>query len=227
MRVSIIVPTLNEEGEIAATLRVLEDLPGAKEILVVDGGSTDRTVSIAEQFNICVITTPCGRGQQLHAGACLASGDVFWFLHADTRPPSSAIRDIETALQARDVAGGNFGLVFDGGSRAARQLTFIYPLLRGIGLCYGDSGIFVRRELYERIGGFRPIALFEDLDLLRRLRRTGRFVHLPGRIVASSRRFERRNFALMWLQWTSLQVLYWCGVSPNWLASLYRVVRKP
>ncbi|MGH9640720.1 MAG: TIGR04283 family arsenosugar biosynthesis glycosyltransferase, partial [Bryobacteraceae bacterium] len=95
-----------------------------------------------------------------------------------------------------------------------------------LGLCYGDSGIFIRREVYQRIGGFRPLALFEDLDLLRRMRRAGRFVHLRSRIVTSSRRFEQRNFALVWLHWTSLQLLYWCGVSPRWLAARYRVVRR-
>ncbi len=99
-------------------------------------------------------------------------------------------------------------------------------MLRILGLCYGDSGIFIRRDIYHRIGGFRALALFEDLDLLRRLRRAGRFVHLPAKIRTSSRRFEQRNFALVWLHWTALQVLYWCGISPNRLARWYRHVRR-
>jgi GT2 family glycosyltransferase len=130
------------------------------------------------------------------------------------------------ALQDRSVVAGNFGLLFDGESRAARQLTAIYPMLRWLNLCYGDSGIFVRRSAYEAIGGFRPFALFEDLDLLKRLRRAGRFVHLKTRIVTSSRRFEQRNFAAMWLHWTALQALYWAGVDPKKLARWYGYGRK-
>lgn len=226
MRVTIVVPALNEEAEIADTIHALEELRGEKEILLADGGSTDRTVAIAEQLGVRVLHAPRGRGPQMQAAAAQAMGDVLWFIHADTRPPAGALSDIENALRAKRVVGGNFGLVFDGTSRAARQLTFIYPLLRLLGLSYGDSGIFIRREVYERIGGFRPLALFEDLDLLRRMRRAGRFVHLPSRIVTSSRRFEQRNFALVWLHWTSLQLLYWCGVSPRWLAARYRAVRR-
>jgi GT2 family glycosyltransferase len=122
--------------------------------------------------------------------------------------------------------GGNFGLTFDGPSRAARQLTAIYPALRWLNLCYGDSGIFVRRSTYDAVGGFRSLAIFEDLDLLRRLRTAGRFVHLKTCIVTSSRRFEKRNFAGMWLHWTALQLLYWAGVQPNTLANWYRPVRR-
>ncbi|HEX4227761.1 MAG TPA: TIGR04283 family arsenosugar biosynthesis glycosyltransferase [Bryobacteraceae bacterium] len=227
MRVSIIVPALNEEECIAATLRGLQRLHGDKEIIVVDGGSRDETPSLACAQGAKVLTSAAGRGTQMHVGALEATEDILWFVHADTIPPVNALDEIRAQLADPSVAGGNFGLLFDGPSRAARQLTAIYPLLRILGLSYGDSGIFVRRDIYDRIGGFRALALFEDLDLLRRLRKAGRFVHLPCRIVTSSRRFEHRNFALVWLHWTTLQVLYWCGVSPNWLARWYRHARKP
>ena len=220
--VSIIVPTLNEEAHILATLKALQQLLGDKEILVVDGGSSDRTVPLARSQGVTVLAAPKGRGTQMHAGALEATGSVLWFVHADTIPPPAALDEIEKALEDESVVGGNFGLLFDGSSRAARQLTAIYPVLRLLGLCYGDSGIFVRKRVYEQIGGLRALALFEDLDLLRRLRRAGRFAHLPCSIVTSSRRFEQRNFALIWLHWTSLQILYWCGVSPNLLARWYR-----
>lgn len=225
MRISIIVPTLNEQQCIAETLRSLQHLEGEKEIIVVDGGSSDETRSLACTQGVQVLTSQPGRGLQMHAGAAKATGDVLWFVHADTAPPAHALNEIQKGLESPSTLGGNFGLVFDGPSRAARQLTAIYPLLRVLGLCYGDSGIFVRREAYYRIGGFRPLALFEDLDLLRRLRRAGTFVHLPCKILTSSRRFEQRNFALIWLHWTALQILYWCGISPNWLARLYRHAR--
>jgi rSAM/selenodomain-associated transferase 2 len=222
MRISIVVPTLNEEAHIVSTIHNLQQLSGEKEIIVVDGGSSDRTVALARKENVRVLEALRGRGPQMHAGAIQSTGDVIWFVHADTNPPREAIENIRRALERPSVVAGNFGLLFDGSSRAAKQLTAIYPLLRNLGLCYGDSGIFVRREVYNQIGGFRPLALFEDLDLLRRLRRAGDFVHLSCRIVTSSRRFENRNFGLMWLHWTTLQVLYWCGVSPNWLSRWYR-----
>jgi rSAM/selenodomain-associated transferase 2 len=223
--VSIIVPALNEASHIAGALRALQALEGEKEILVVDGGSEDRTVEVANEAGLRVLQSARGRGAQQHAGALQSRGDILWFVHADTIPPPNAISDIVSALKDSSVVGGNFGLLFDGSSRAARQLTGIYPALRRLNLCYGDSGIFVRRTVYEAIGGFRAFALFEDLDLLRRLRKAGRFVHLDTRIVTSSRRFENRNFAAMWIHWTALQLLYWAGVSPNLLARWYRSSR--
>jgi len=226
MRISIIVPALNEAAGISETLIALRELAGETEIIVVDGGSSDETRSIAAAEGAAVIIAPRGRGTQLHAGALKATGDVLWFVHADTVPPPRALAEILSSLEDSSVAAGNFGLLFAGPSRAARQLTAIYPLLRMMRLCYGDSGIFIRRKVYEAIGGFRPLALFEDLDLLRRLRNSGRFVHLPSRIRTSSRRFEKRNFAVVWMHWTALQILYWCGVSPNWLARWYRHVRR-
>ena len=226
MQISIVVPTLNEEACITETLWNLKALQGDKEIIVVDGGSHDGTRSLAEAQGIRVLTAPPGRGTQMHAGALQAKGDVLWFVHADTIPPVHALADICKHLEDQSVSGGNFGLVFDGPSRAARQLTAIYPALRLLGLSYGDSGIFVRRTIYNQIGGFRALALFEDLDLLRRLRKAGRFVHVPSVICTSSRRFEQRNFALVWLHWTALQVLYWSGISPNRLARWYRHVRR-
>jgi rSAM/selenodomain-associated transferase 2 len=225
LSVSIIVPTLNEQAHIIATLNALQQLSGNKEILVVDGGSADATVPLARSQGATVLEAPKGRGPQMHAGTLQASGTVLWFVHADTIPPPTALNEIEKALEDEHVVGGNFGLSFDGSSRAARRLTAIYPVLRLIGLCYGDSGFFVRKSVYEQVGGFRALALFEDLDLVRRLRSAGRFAHLPCSIVTSSRRFEQRNFALVWLHWTSLQLLYWCGVSPNVLARWYRHAR--
>ena len=226
MLVSIIVPTLNEESQIGATLSALQELAGDKEIIVADGGSTDRTTELAARPGVKLFHSARGRGPQMHAGALQAAGDAFWFVHADTIPPPHALQEIVDALKDSTVAGGNFGLLFNGPSRSARQLTAIYPYLRRLGLCYGDSGIFVRRSSYAAIGGFAPVALFEDLDLLKRLKKAGRFAHLTCRIVTSSRRFENRNFALIWMHWTALQILYWCGVPSNLLARWYRHTRR-
>lgn len=228
MRLSVVVPALDEAARIGPVLRALLALEGSPEIVVVDGGSRDGTVAAARAFDgVRVIASERGRGAQLHAGALAAHGDVLWFVHADTLAPPDAPRHIAAALADPRTVGGNFGIRFEGPSRAARVLTRIYARLWLLGLRYGDSAYFVRREDYLAAGGFRPLPIFEDLDLLRRLRRRGRFVRVPAEVVTSSRRFEGRSFALVFLHWTMLQVLFWLGVPAERLGSWYRDERGP
>lgn len=226
MLVSIVVPALNEETAIGPLLARLRRLSGEFEVIVVDGGSTDGTAEAVQRSGCTLLACERGRGRQQAAGARHARGEAFWFLHADSVPPADAVERIVEALRDPAVAGGNFRLCFDGELRSARQLTAIYPWLRMLGLCYGDSGIFVRRSVYEAAGGFQPFALFEDVDLVRRIRRHGRFRTLEAQLKTSSRRFENRNFALMFAHWTLLQTLYWAGVHPNRLARWYAPVRQ-
>ena len=131
---------------------------------------------------------------------------------------------IEDVLKEPTVCGGNFELRFDGQTREARLLTRIYPFLRLGGMCYGDSAMFVRRRVFESLGGYRDFPIFEDVDLFRRLKRTGKFVRLPAYATTSSRRFEGR-FVRTFALWSLLQVLYWLGVSPRRLDRLYRQAR--
>lgn len=219
--VSIIVPVLNEERKIAALVDLLKALEGQKEILVVDGQSSDRTAALAESAGAVVIRSGRGRGVQMHAGAQAARGDVLWFVHADSLPSPQSLQSIENAFREGHAVAGNCSLVFGGNSRSARQMTWIYPKLRWLGLSYGDAGIFVRRTAYDAIGGFRDYGLFEDLDLIRRLKPLGPFVHLACPIVTSSRRFEGSKYLGAWTRWITLQLLYWSGVSPHRLARWY------
>jgi rSAM/selenodomain-associated transferase 2 len=226
MLISIIIPTLDEAATIGATLAAVTRLSGSWEAIVVDGGSKDATVELARAGGARVVAGARGRGAQMHAGACAARGDAFWFLHADTLPPAAALERIAAALAADPHAvGGNFAIRFDGAERPARFLTWLYPRLRRLGLCYGDSGFFVRRDAYEQVGGFQAFPIFEDLDLLRRLRRRGRFVHLDAEVVTSARRFAGRSFTLTFARWSILQGLYWLGVHPRTLARLYAPIR--
>lgn len=219
--ISIIVPTLNEAVSIGATLDALE-FPGENvEIIVVDGGSTDGTISIAEKRAAQILRSERGRGRQLQAGGAAARGEILWFVHADTIAAPDAVSKIKTVLKNPAVAGGNFKIRFDGDRRAAEFLTWLYPKLNLLGLIYGDSAIFVRREIYEKIGGFRPFPIFEDLDFVERLRRTGKIITLPSIVTTSSRRFENKSFALTFLRWAILQLLYWLGVSPETLLKIY------
>ena len=222
---SIIIPTLDEARSVGATLDAVAQLRGSFEVIVVDGGSSDGTLEIAREHGARVIASERGRGLQMHKGAYIAQGEALWFLHADTIIPADAAEQIIEALHEPRVVGGNFKIRFDGARRAARFLTWLYPQLRKLGLCYGDSAIFVRREAYRQAGGFKPFPIFEDLDLLRELRRLGHLAHLPATVVTSSRRFEGRNFALTFAGWAILQSLYWLGVHPRTLGRLYAPIR--
>jgi rSAM/selenodomain-associated transferase 2 len=222
--VSIIIPTFNEAATIREAAEALQGLRGRAEVIIADGGSADGTAEVARGCGLRVIEAPRGRGQQMNAAARLARGEVLLFLHADTRLPSEALAMIAEALERREVCGGNFSLIFDGGTRAARALTRLYPLLRLGGMCYGDSAIFLRRSVFEALGGYREIPLFEDCDLYRRLRRAGRFVRLTGRATTSARRFEGR-FLRTFALWSALQVLYWLGIDPRRLDRAYKPER--
>jgi rSAM/selenodomain-associated transferase 2 len=227
--VSVIIPTLDEAHSIGATLRALtrHRHGGRVEVIVVDGGSADATREIAREHGAQIILSARGRGAQMHAGATIARGNALWFLHADTIPPPDAPQLILDALrQDARIVGGNFTINFDGTRFAARFMTWLYPQLRRLGLCYGDSAIFVRASVYRAVGGFKPFPVFEDLDFVRRLRARGRLVHLGAPVVTSSRRFEGRSFAFTFARWSFLQALYWLGVSPHTLSRLYAPVRR-
>jgi GT2 family glycosyltransferase len=150
---------------------------------------------------------------------------VLWFVHADTLVPADAAERILGALRDPAVVGGYFRLRFGGRLRAARFHTALQPLFNALGLVFGVAAIFVRREAYQRVGGFRPYPLFEDLDLVQRLRRLGRLARLPAEVVASSRRFEGRSYALTFARWVALQLLFSLGVPPDRLARFYAPIR--
>ena len=229
MLISIIIPTLNEATTICDTAALLSQLRTERprldlEIIVADGGSTDQTVEMARSCGLRVLDAPRGRGPQMNAGVAEAHGDVLLFLHADTRLPDDALGLIAQTLSNQQVGGGNFSLIFGGSSWESRALTRIYPVLRLGGMCYGDSAIFVRRELFERLGGYRNFPIFEDCDLFCRLRRQTRFVRLPQAARTSARRFEGR-FLRTFALWSVMQCLYWLGVSPHRLNRLYKPLR--
>lgn len=227
VELSIIIPTFNEASVIGQTLGAVAMLREVVEVIVVDGGSDDETVQIARERGARVLRSERGRGAQMHAGACAARGEALWFLHADTQPAPDSSQQIVEALRDPHVVAGHFNVGFDSSQFSARFLTWLYRLLRRLGLCYGDSAIFVRRETYERVGGFKPFPIFEDLDLVRRLRKHGRMAHLPVRVVTSSRRFAGRSFALTFARWMFFQVLYWAGINPQTLGRLYAPIRNP
>ncbi len=225
--ISAIIPALNEEAEIAETIRALLAQADEIEVIVVDGGSSDATVQIAESFGVvAVVRSERGRGKQMHAGALAARGDILWFLHADTRACATATHQMIKALRSPGIAGGNFTLAFDGHTLGARLLNFVQPLMKMLRCYYGDSTIFVKRDVYFQLGGFQPYPLFEDADLIGKIRTTGLFLSLPELVTTSSRRFEGRSFLATCTQWSAMQLLYWIGVPAETLGPLYAPIRR-
>lgn len=221
--VSIVVPVLNEAVGLPVLLDWLMRLGGRWEIVVCDGGSTDATPEIAATHPArpTVVHAPRGRAAQMNAGAAIASGDVLLFLHADTRLPDGAYAELVRALADPAVQGGNFALRFDGGDRFSRLLGAWYALQRRARVYYGDSAIWLRREAFERLGGFRALQIMEDYDLVRRMERSGPTACLRGPAVTSARRWQRHGLARTIASWVLIRWLFIAGASPARLARLY------
>ncbi len=217
---SVVIPAWCEAGHIAESVRAA--LAIGDEVIVADASSPDGTAALAARAGARVVHAPKGRGAQLRAGAEAARSAALLFLHADARLPATARPAIEEALADPGVMGGNFHLRFAPDSSAARFFTWANDARRRwLRIYYGDSAPFVRRSVYEALGGFRPMPLFEDYELLRRLEGLGRTAYIRHvTVTASARRFEGAALRSL-LVWSALQVLYSAGVSAERLARLY------
>ena len=209
---SIIIPTLNEEKTISQCLETVVNIPGI-EVIVADGGSTDRTVEIAGQHrDVKVVTSVMGRSIQMNKGAGYVSGEILLFLHADCVLPR------EVVLNVRNVFEGN---AFVGGAFKIRLLSDKFPyqiIEKGINfrskilkLPYGDQGLFVKRSVFEELGGFREMSICEDLDFVCRLKKYGKIIILDARISSSIRRWENHGILRTSLRNQSLLVSYVLG----------------
>jgi rSAM/selenodomain-associated transferase 2 len=223
MHLSIVVPTLNEAPRISSLLERLERTQGVGEVIVADGGSTDGTPELVRP-PVRLVRSQSGRGIQLGAGAKAASGDVLLFLHADAVPPPGLAFQIRSAVEAGYI-GGNFHIAYSGGGLLGRFLETLAPFYRRLGRYYGDSGIFVRRDVYERVGGFPQLPVMEDVVFVRRMEEAGETTCLPGPMVCSPRRWEGRPLRTLAL-WAFMQVMFDLGASPLWLAKFYQPHKK-
>ncbi|MGI8802716.1 MAG: TIGR04283 family arsenosugar biosynthesis glycosyltransferase [Solirubrobacteraceae bacterium] len=221
---SLLVPVLDEEAGLPELLDHLEGLAGSWEVILADGGSRDRTVTLAAA-RTRVIDAPRGRAAQMNAAARVASGEALVFLHADSRLPPGAHASIVRALEDPLTVGGNFVLRFDGDDRFARLLGAWYRLQRRAGVYYGDSTIWVRRDAFDALGGFRDLAIMEDYDFVRRLERHGRTACLPGPAVTSGRRWRTHGVPRTVATWVLIRWAWLAGVPADRLARLYRAVR--
>jgi rSAM/selenodomain-associated transferase 2 len=224
MAVSVIIPTLNEAACLPAALRALS-AEGPAEVLVVDGGSTDGTcdrVGSAARL----LHAPRGRAAQMNAGAAEARGDVLLFLHADCTLEPGALRAAEVCLARPGVAAGCFHMTVQGPRMVYKLLgACATARVRLTGLVYGDQGLFVRRAVFARAGGFPSLGLMEDVFLSKALRRLGRVVVAPRRIYVSARRWQRRGVVRQTLRNWALTALAAGGIHPDRLAAYYPAVR--
>jgi len=220
---SIIVPTLNEELAIAATLEALAPLRArGAEVIVVDGGSRDRTAATATPLCDRVIAAPRGRGAQMNAGASAAHGDILLFLHADTRLPDGSDRLISEGLAARGCAWGRFDVRIEGAHALLPLIAAMMNLRsRATGIATGDQAIFVTRSAFATIGGYSDIPLMEDIVLSRRLKRLGRPLCLRARASTSGRRWEKHGVMRTVLTMWRLRLAFWLGAAPDKLALRY------
>lgn len=222
-QISVIVPALNESAHIPATLSRLQSMRSrGHEVIVIDGGSSDDTPSLAGPLADRVITSERGRARQMNAGAAIAGGDIFWFLHADTLTPADADKQILAALVSAQYQWGHFGVVLPGNDLLLRLVARLMNLRsRFSGVATGDQGLFMTRSAFERIGGFEDIPIMEDIAASRALKRIARPVALRIPLQTSDRRWYRhgiiRTIATMW----ALRFAYFMGVPPWRLARYY------
>lgn len=225
LSVAVILPVRNEAGVLEAMLADLLARHDPLEVIVVDGGSCDATRAIANDFSsrypVRVLDAPTGRALQMNAGAAVAKADILLFLHADTRLPPGALERVRMAIGDRRL-WGRFDARLDG-SRPAYRVIERFMNWRSVvsGIATGDQAIFVRRDVFESLGGYAPIALMEDIELSRRLKRRGRPARIVEAVTTSVRRWERYGVARTVLRMWWLRLLFRLGVSPARLARWY------
>jgi rSAM/selenodomain-associated transferase 2 len=223
VKLSIVVPVLDEARHLPAVLAELARGGPDVEVIVADGGSRDGSAELAARTpGVRLVSSDRGRARQMNAGARAATGDALLFLHADTRLPPGGTRAVLDALADPSVAYGRFDVRFDSARPVFRLIAALMNLRsRVTGICTGDQAIFVRRASFTRLGGYPEIALMEDIELTRRLKRAGRLAPLELAVTTSARRWERdgaaRTIVLMW----TLRFLYLCGVGPERLHRWY------
>jgi len=225
---SIIVPTLNEQPTISATLAALQPLRArGMEVIVVDGGSEDGSMRLASPLCDHAIVAPRGRASQMNAGAQQANGHTLLFLHSDTVLPEGALEAIDQAFMARGCVWGRFDVKIESPLRLLTAVAFMMNLRsRWTGIATGDQAIFVKRDAFERIGGFPAVPLMEDIALSTSLKRLSAPACVRAKVTTSGRRWEKngivRTILLMW----RLRLAYFLGTDPSRLAEQYAHARR-
>ncbi len=222
VKLSIIIPTLNEAAEIEETLQALQTLrQQGHQLIVTDGGSVDKTVTLATPLVDLVIHAPKGRARQMNTGVQHASGELLLFLHADTLLPLNSIDLISEAIKKKQ--WGRFDVQLSGRQPLLRLVEFMMNWRSRLsGIATGDQAIFVQRELFEKIGGYADIPLMEDIELSKRLKHHGHPACINTPLITSSRRWEAQGILNTILLMWRLRLAYFLGASPEQLIKRYQ-----
>lgn len=225
-KISVVVPVLNEEKSLGPTLSQL-NIGESEELIIVDGGSRDNTLSIASRFTDKVFSTHKGRGHQMNFGAKKAKGDILLFLHADTILPKGGFDIIREVLKDNSISAGAFTLGIDHASRSFRIIEWGANLRSSVTkVPYGDQGLFLKRALFEEAGGFADIPLMEDIEISKRLKKKGKIIFVKTPVTVSPRRWLKEGLVYTTLRDWMIAILFSLfRVSPERLAQYYRDVR--
>ena len=223
MKISVIIPTLNEESHIEKTLQSVINQAGDYELYVVDGGSTDNTVAIAKRHTK-VIDSKRGRAIQMNAGAKLCAGDILLFLHADTILPDNAFREMRKRMQDDTVVGGSFYIAFDSNNFILKGVSFITRFNFRL-FHFGDQGIFVHRDVFQKLHGYKDMQIMEDYDFYKRLRKQGKVILVRKPVISSARRFIKKGVIRQLLINKFVVLAYWAGVDIQTIKRFYDDMR--
>lgn len=219
MKISVVIPALNEESHLEKTLQSITKQEGDYEFFVVDGGSSDNTVTIAKRYTT-VINSLCGRAIQMNTGAKACSGDILLFLHADTILPDCAFREIRKRMKDVSVAGGSFYIAFDADTFILKGVSFITRFNFRL-FHFGDQGIFVRRTVFQTLQGYKEMPIMEDYDFYKRLGKQGKVILIRMPVISSARRFIRKGVIRQLLMNKLVVLAYWAGVDIQTIKSFY------
>jgi len=221
-QISIIIPALNEAATIAVTLSRLKDA-NQLEVIVADGGSDDGTMELAGSHGARLIRSKPGKAVQMNAGAAAAAGDILMFLHADTLLPEDFSYQIVSTLSQKGIAAGAFRLNINSKAAGIRIIEHMANLRsRLLRLPYGDQALFMKKSIFDEIGGFPDLPIMEDFILVRRLKRKGKIVIVPSAVITSPRRWLHLGILQTWLINQLIIFAYYLGASPEQLTRLYR-----
>lgn len=222
MKLSIIIPTLNAQTDLPVCLDAIQSEAANAEIIVADGGSVDATRQIAVDAGCSISSAVAGRGGQLHAGANEATGDWLLFLHADTRLEKGWRNALEAFVRNGTDKAGYFGFRLDDKNWRARVLEFIvYWRCKLFALPYGDQALFISSKAYAELGGYKPIPLMEDVELVKRLGRR-RLVMIDHRAVTSAAKYQQSGYVVRMCRNAFCLTLYFAGVSPDRIKAVYQ-----
>ncbi|MFM7409030.1 MAG: TIGR04283 family arsenosugar biosynthesis glycosyltransferase [Cuspidothrix sp.] len=219
--ISIIIPTLNEAGNIKAAINSIQS--HNIEIIVVDGGSEDETLLIAKSLGVEVVVSPPGRANQMNTGAMVASGEILLFLHADTRLPSGFDEMIRKTLGKPGIVAGAFSLSINAPNWGLRLVEFGVRWRSHLWqMPYGDQAIFLTKEIFQKVGNFPQMPIMEDFELMRKLKLWGKIYLLPTPVITSPRRWLKKGILQSTILNQVIVIAYLLGVSPNRIATWYR-----